>query len=97
MASDRLPRISGKLLEPYGDKTIIGYCRCGAKWAGENLCHCATCHLTFMSVTGFDAHRDRLAIQCRTEDELRKRGYEPNPQGHWRRPRPEESIPRAGA
>lgn len=28
-----LPMIRGKRLEPYGDKSITGSCRCGARWA----------------------------------------------------------------
>lgn len=79
------------------DDEILGACGgCDTVWTGESTCHCATCHLTFGSVTGFDDHRDRstkTGPRCRPPDELRKRGYEPNGNGHWRRPRPEESIP----
>lgn len=32
-------------------------CSCGARWDGENICHCASCHATFSSVTYFDLHR----------------------------------------
>lgn len=70
---------------------ISGSCECGARWRGELACHCATCHLTFRSVGGFDEHR--TAGHCRTEAELIKRGMEPNEAGHWRKPRPLDSIP----
>lgn len=32
-------------------------CRCNARWAGSNTCHCGACHLTFSSVGTFDKHR----------------------------------------
>ena len=94
MAID-VPRLSGKRLEPYGDKAIVGFCACGARWAGENLCHCSQCHLTFMSVTGFDKHRAGPVgkTTCRTPDELRAAGLKPNELGYWRRPRPLDTIP----
>jgi len=31
--------------------------RCGARWSGLATCHCAACHESFTSVSGFDAHR----------------------------------------
>lgn len=62
-------------------------CKCGASWTGGKTCHCATCHLTFGSVHGFDAHRRQF--RCLTETELRDKGYEPNDRGHWRQPAPE--------
>lgn len=90
-----VPRLRGKQLEPYGDKTVVGYCGCGAKWAGENLCHCSLCHLTFMSVNGFDRHRTGPVdeARCRTADELQGIGMEPNESGYWRKPRPAETLP----
>jgi hypothetical protein len=90
-----IPRLSGKRLEPYGDKAVIGSCGCGARWAGENLCHCSVCHLTFMSVSGFDKHRVGPVGQtrCRTPEELTAVGMEPNESGHWRKPRPLETLP----
>lgn len=93
--SVEVPRLSGKRLEPHGDKAVIGYCACSAKWAGENLCHCSLCHLTFMSVTGFDKHRSGPVgiTQCRTADGLREIGMEPNELGYWRKPRPLDTIP----
>jgi hypothetical protein len=65
---------------------------CGAEWFGYAICHCATCHLTFGGVTGFDFHRigrddDR---HCRTPEELTEAGYQPNTSGHWRIPAPAE-------
>jgi hypothetical protein len=87
-------RIAGKGVEIQPDDEIIGACRCGARWTGEAIAHCATCHLTFASVNGFDAHRDRRGEgRCRAPDELRKRGLKPNESGHWRRPRPLDTIP----
>jgi hypothetical protein len=32
-------------------------CRCGAYWTGHRAAHCAACHVTFTSVSGFDHHR----------------------------------------
>lgn len=32
-------------------------CRCTRRWGGELTAHCATCHETFSTVHGFDAHR----------------------------------------
>ena len=32
-------------------------CECGRRWGGLAECHCAECHLHFLSVTGFDRHR----------------------------------------
>jgi hypothetical protein len=58
--------------------------RCGAQWRGQAIAHCAACHLTFSSPTGFDEHR--TLGNCRTPDDMRKRGYEPNDEGHWRQP-----------
>lgn len=89
-----VPRLRGKQLEPYGDKTVVGYCVCGARWAGENLCHCSVCHLTFLSVNGFDRHHNRREGRCRTPDELTALGMEPNELGLWRKPRPPETLPR---
>jgi hypothetical protein len=31
--------------------------KCQAWWGGLKTCHCATCHCTFTTVTGFDLHR----------------------------------------
>jgi len=73
------------------DRVVAGSCGCGAEWRGELACHCATCHLTFRSVGGFDEHR--VGGRCRTEAELTKRGLEPNADGLWRHPRPGNSIP----
>lgn len=90
-----IPRIRGKQLEPYGDKSIIGTCRCGARWVGANLCHCSVCHLTFMSLGGFDKHRvGRVdATRCRTPDELIALRMAPDEAGHWRLPPPKNPIP----
>ena len=65
-----------------------GMCRCGASWQGERPCHCASCHLTFGSIYGFDAHRTAATNSCLTVSELRERGYEPNSKGYWRIPAP---------
>ena len=74
------------------DRTVHGSCSiCGTAWRGELVCHCASCHLTFRSVSGFDEHR--TGGRCRTTAQLAERGLEPNADGQWRRPRPPESIP----
>lgn len=81
-----LRHIGGKVPEPMGD-IIPGFCACGAQWRGGNFAHCPTCHLTFRSVNGFDRHRDRRGEgRCRTQEELRERGFEPDEGGIWRRP-----------
>jgi hypothetical protein len=94
----RLNRQAGPA-EPEDDQLYVGGCRCGARWQGEAIAHCATCHLTFASATGFDAHMDGRREPppgCRTEAELRKRGLEPNENGHWRRPMSDEARGRIG-
>jgi hypothetical protein len=55
------------------------------------LAECATCGLTFTSVGGFDYHRHKGT--CRTADELRAKGYQPNDRGQWRKPMPEGQTP----
>lgn len=47
---------------------------------GGPQCHCATCHLTFGGVSGFDSHRRDGA--CRHPSEL---GMAPDHRGVWRR------------
>lgn len=88
-----VPRIGRDLaaVEP-ADELYVGTCtHCDTKWQGESIAHCPTCHMTFRSVSGFDKHRFHGA--CRTPDEMRERGYEPNEDGHWRQPRPEDTLP----
>lgn len=73
------------------DELYVGACRCGARWQGEAIAHCAVCHLTFTTVANFDFHLYKG--RCRTEAELRDKGYEPNDAGHWRKPMPEGHNP----
>jgi hypothetical protein len=73
---------AGKAGRGYGVCAI-----CGTEWQGFRICHCATCHLTFTAVGGFDAHRAHG--RCANPDQLRAKGYEPNDAGHWRIPAPE--------
>lgn len=82
-----------------GAAGATGMCRCGATWTGGKTCHCATCHLTFTTVANFDAHLGTSRAgsgvagpRCRTEAELRERGYEPNAHGYWRKPAPEGTF-----
>jgi hypothetical protein len=78
------------------DELYVGKCRCGTRWQGEAIAHCGSCHLTFTTVGNFDAHLDgrRNPVPgCRTEAEMRERGYEPNAAGHWRKPMPEGKTP----
>lgn len=36
----------------------VGTCaRCAARWTGTRSAHCAACHETFTSASGFDRHR----------------------------------------
>jgi hypothetical protein len=82
---------------PGSNKPGAGGCRrCGTRWQGEAIAHCGRCHLTFTTVGNFDAHLDgrRNPVPgCRTEAEMRERGYEPNAAGHWRKPMPEGKAP----
>lgn len=76
-----------------------GSCRCGARWNGERPAHCTTCHITFGGNAGFDFHRvgpyyPAGRRRCLTTEALIAKGYAPNDKGHWRIPRPPESIPR---
>lgn len=89
-------RITQDIAPHETDDKIRGYCRCGASWLGEAVCHCATCHLTFGSSSGFDEHRDRKEGRCRTPDELRTRGLEPDEDGHWRKPMSDAAKARIG-
>lgn len=86
-----IKHIGAKAPEPMGD-VVPGACQCGARWRGANFCHCARCHLTFRSVNGFDMHR--WHGRCRTAGELRKRGFEPDAEGIWRRPMTAAEITR---
>lgn len=35
---------------------------CGFEWTSLSLCHCSSCHETFLSVGAFDVHRAKF--QC---------------------------------
>ncbi|MBO0864841.1 MAG: hypothetical protein J2P16_07210 [Mycobacterium sp.] len=73
--------------EPADLETRVARCgRCEATWTGKAVCHCAGCHLTFTSIGPFDAHR--FNGKCRAPAELRSKGYQPNDEGHWRKPAP---------
>lgn len=38
----------------------VGTCgRCAARWTAAGAAHCAGCHRTFSTVSGFDKHRTR--------------------------------------
>lgn len=41
---------------------IAGTHACGARWSRAGACHCASCHRTFTSLSGFDTHR--RGMQC---------------------------------
>lgn len=69
---------------------------------GGAACRCTICGLDFTSIGPFDEHRTgkvhhrdpaKDTRRCRTPDELRERGLEPNESGQWRHPRPAETIP----
>ncbi|OHV21203.1 hypothetical protein BBK14_07970 [Parafrankia soli] len=68
-----------------------GCAGCTTRWpigAGA-VAHCPTCHLTFASVGGFDAHRAGPTThhrRCLDEAELRGLGYAPNDLDRWRVP-----------
>jgi hypothetical protein len=49
---------------------------------------CAACGLLFTSTSSFDQHRTgsyATGRRCKTTDELRAIGFEPNARGHWRK------------
>lgn len=84
------------------DFKTAGRCSCGARWPGENTCHCSLCHRSFTHVNSFDQHQTgrihhldptQDTRRCRTEEELREAGMEPNEYGLWRKPRPHGSLP----
>lgn len=83
------------------DDVIVAHCSgCKTTWNAGGICHCASCHLTFLSLSGFDKHRigrhEPYRRRCRTETELRRLGMEPDWRGYWRKPRPEETLPSKG-
>lgn len=53
---------------------------CGTQWSGLSACHCATCHLQFRSVSGFDLHRtgEGRERRCLTVEELSVRNPKNN-------------------
>lgn len=69
--------------------------RCPARWTGDTMAHCGSCCQMFGSVHGFDEHRVGTGRyrRCLTRGELGRLGYQQNPRGVWRIPRPAESIP----
>lgn len=43
---------------------MLTTCReCGHQWSALSLCHCASCHETFLSVGAFDVHRVRYLCE----------------------------------
>lgn len=68
-------------------KLNCGPCKCGRKYPGSDRSggHCATCHLSFASQTGFDKHRvgqfeNRAAgkvntRRCLTSEEMQAKGW----------------------
>ncbi|SNS54937.1 FDXHR family putative zinc-binding protein [Rhodococcoides kyotonense] len=40
--------------------------RCDERWSGQATCHCSGCHLTYSSISAFDAHRRNGT--CRAPD-----------------------------
>lgn len=82
-------------LQDEDDGVTRGHCpQCDARWTGDDVCHCAACHMTFTTLRGFDAHRtgsfEPMRRRCRTENQLRAKGYEPNESNHWRKPMAED-------
>lgn len=58
---------------------------CDAEWGGYRTAHCPTCHITFKSVSGFDAHRSGPAAErfCLDPTTI---GMAPDRNGYWRVP-----------
>jgi hypothetical protein len=49
---------------------------------------CTACGLLFTATSSFDKHRTgsyATGRRCKTTDELRVIGFEPNGRGHWRK------------
>lgn len=95
-------RVTADQLVTGSHSGAIGVCGCGTRWVGLKVCHCMSCHLGFTSINSFDQHRtgridphdpEKDTRRCRTEDELRAAGLEPNENGLWRKPRPADSLP----
>lgn len=67
---------------------------CGAAWVGDEICHCPACCMSFTTLGGFGAHRIGSFTpprrRCRSATEMLARGYEPNTNGHWRKPMPDD-------
>lgn len=70
---------------------------CTARWPvdASAVTHCAGCHRSFMSVTGFDDHRTGPtdSRRCLTLAELAAAGFAPNDLGRWRIPRDADTLP----
>jgi hypothetical protein len=60
-----------------------GVCGCGSRWGGEQVCHCQSCHMTFVNLDGFDVHRREG--RCLMVGQIMEMGYEPNRHGRWRK------------
>jgi hypothetical protein len=64
-------------------------CRCGARWFGAAIAHCAACHQTFGGVSSFDKHRagtkDKTQLQgeCARPSDI---GLVQNERGVWGAP-----------
>ena len=54
---------------------------CAAAWAGDDRAHCGGCHVTYDSVSLYDAHRTR--DRCVGPQVL---GLVPTKNGIWRQP-----------
>lgn len=63
-----------------------------------NRCRCGACNLTFNSVAAFDAHRGGTysppSRYCRSPEQMRARGYEPDENDVWRKPLPKAALAR---
>lgn len=57
---------------------------------GSARSQCGGCEKVFRSVNAFSAHRKDG--KCLSDAALRKKGYEPNEQGIWRKPRPMDEV-----
>jgi hypothetical protein len=56
---------------------------CTAVWAGDDRAHCGRCHVTYDSITLYDAHR--AGGSCVRPQVL---GLVPTKNGIWRQPAP---------
>lgn len=55
----------GATITPTAPRPLPFVCsRCDERWSGQAACHCSGCHLTYTSISAFDAHRRNGACRA---------------------------------